>query len=556
MSPAAASDQASSHAGDGAAGASPWIPLRRPIFRAIWIASLASNLGTWMHIVAASWLMTSLTASAALVALVQTASALPAFALALPAGALADVLDRRRMIMFTQAWQLVVAASLGAITLAGGATPGLLLAITLALGVGAALGVPVFSAITAEIVPRPELPAAISLNSAAFTLAQALGPAIGGLLVAAAGAGAVFLLNAVSFLAVVTVVAAWRRAPRVSTVPPEHVVGAIRVGVQYVRHARPLRRVLLRLGTHVFFFSAFPALLVVVARTRLDLGAAGYGALFGCFGVGGATGAFLLPWMRTRLSTDRLVTLAATTFAIAITVLATVREVAVLLPTMVVAGVGSMVVISSLSIAAQSVLPGWVRGRGLAVYMLTFQAGMAGGAALWGTLAANAGVSAALLVAAGGMVTLHLVSGLAGLRLAVADEVDVTPAHWTEPQFALEPEHGEGPILIEIVYRIAGDDTPAFLAAMRDVRRTRRRDGAMQWSLYQDLSDPERHVETFLVASWAEHERQAERAVKSDRAAIERVLALQRGDGPHVAHFLRHQLPRGPKSRRPDADAG
>jgi MFS family permease len=282
----------------------------------------------------------------------------------------------------------------------------------------------------------------------------------------------------------------------------------------------------------------------VVTRTQLEVGAGAYGALYGCFGLGGAAGALLLSRARARIPSDRLVPVAGGVLAAALVALATVRSLVALFPIMVLGGAASMTVISSFNIAAQSVLPGWVRGRGLAVYLLTFQAGMAAGAALWGALAANAGVSVALVAAGVGMLAVHVLGGLAGLRLEVADRVDLTPAHWAEPQFALEPELSEGPIRVEIAYRIAAKDTPEFVAAMRDVRRTRRRDGAMQWSLYQDLSDPERHVESFLVATWAEHERQHDRAVQSDRAAIERVLALHRGDPPRVSHLLSHDLRR------------
>ena len=543
-------DEPTAPAGDRTA-VGTWSPLGSPVFRAVWLATLASNLGTWMHIVAASWLMTSLTASAAVVSLIQTAQAVPAFTLALPGGALADVVDRRRMIMATQGWQVVVAAGLGLITLSDATTPGLLLAFTFALGIGTALGLPVLWAITPEMVTREELPAAISLNSAAFTLAQALGPTLGGLLVAAAGAGAVFLLNAVSFLTVAIAVAAWRRPSPVSRLPPEHVGAAMRTGARYLLNAPLLQVVLARVVTHALCFSALPALLVVVSKSTLHLGAGGYGALYGCFGVGGAVGALvLLHRMRARFSTDRLVLMAVALFAAALLGVATLRSFVALLPVMVVAGAASITVLSSLNIAAQSVLPGWVRGRGLALYLLTFQAGMAAGAAIWGAVAASAGVSAAVAAAAVLMLAVHLVSYGAGLRFGGTDRFDMTPARWSEPQLAFEPEHSEGPIRIEIQYRIGADDTEEFLRAMDEVRRTRRRDGAMAWSLYQDLSDPERHVESFLVSSWAEHERQPERAMRSDRVAIERVLALQKGDGPQVAHLLGHRLRRPPRSRR------
>jgi MFS family permease len=520
---------------------SPWSPLRVAIFRALWIASLASYLGTWMQLVGASWLMTTLTTSASLVALVQTAISFPAFVLALPAGALADVLDRRRMIIATQTWQLLAAATLGVITFTDSVTPASLLALTLALGAGSALGLPVFWAIFPELVGRPRLAAAISLNSVALTLAQALGPAVGGLLVASAGAEAVFFFNALSFLGVVAVVARWRRVPPASAMPAEHVLGAVRAGVRYLLNARRLQIVLLRVLSHALAFSALPALLVVVVEERLGAGAGAYGALYGCLGAGGAIGGLLVPRLRPQLGTDRLVLLAFPAVATALIALATVRSAAALAPMMLVAGIGSMTIISLLNISVQSVLPGWVRGRGLALYLLTFQAGMASGAALWGALAASAGVVTSLLAAATGMVAVHLLGWSAGLRLAVADRVDLTPAPWSEPGFALEPEPGEGPIRIEIEYRIAEEDRAEFLAAMRELRRVRRRDGAMRWSLSRDLSDPERHLETFLVGSWAEHERAHERAIRADRAAIERVLTLHRGDPPRVTHLLAEQ---------------
>jgi MFS family permease len=521
---------------------SPWTPLRSSVFRAIWLATLASNLGTWMHIVAASWLMTSLTASAALVSLIQTAQAIPTFTLALPGGALADVLDRRHMIVVTQGWQMLVAAGLGIIAETDAATPGLLLGFTFALGVGAALSLPVLWAITPEIVPRGQLPEAISLNSTAFTLAQAAGPTLGGLVVAAAGPGAVFLLNAVSFLGVAATVGARYRDSRTSSLPPEHVAAAMRTGLRYLLHAPALQVVLVRVAGHALCFSALPALLVVVSRGRLDVGAGGYGLLYGCFGAGGALGALLMPRLRARAGTDRLVLAAAALFGAGIVGLATLRSFGAVVPFMVLAGAASMTVLSSLNIAAQSVLPGWVRGRGLALYLLTFQAGMAVGAALWGAVAANAGVVVALVAAGVGTVAVHLVGWLAGLRLDVADRVDLTLAHWAEPEFVLEPELSEGPVRIDIEYRIAPEDVPEFLAAMAELRRTRRRDGAMRWSLYQDLTHPERNVESFIVASWAEHERQPERAMRSDRAAIERVLALHRGEPPRVSHQLARHL--------------
>ena len=304
-------------------------------------------------------------------------------------------------------------------------------------------------------------------------------------------------------------------------------------------NATALQVVLVRLAAHVLFFSAIPALLVVVAPQRAR--ASGRAATARCSGAlapAARSARCCVPRARLRVGTDRLVAIAAVALAAGAFGLAAIQVAAPLYPLMVVAGVGSMAALSSLTVAAQSVLPSWVRGRGLATYMLTFQAAMAGGAALWGTRGRLGGTSTALAVAGAGVLAVPLLSAVAGLRLSAADRVDLTQAAWTEPDFVIEPELSEGPIRVEIEYRIAHEDTAEFLAAMRELRRTRRRDGAMHWSVDQDLSDPQRHVESFLVASWAEHERPHERAVRSDRAAIERVLALHRGEPPRVTHLL------------------
>ena len=300
-----------------------------------------------------------------------------------------------------------------------------MLALTLALGVGAALGLPVFWAVVPEIVGRRELPAALALNSAGITLAQAVGPAVGGLLVASAGAGVVFLLNAGSFLVVVAVITAWRRTPSVSALPREHVVEAVRAGLRYVRNAPPFQVVLLRTAAHAFCYSVLPALLVVVARTRLDVGAAGYGVLFGCFGVGGAIGAVLLTRVRAHISTDRLMVLAGITLAAALVALGTLRSFAALVPVMVLGGAGSVMVMSSLDIRGAVGSAGLGARSRARPSTAKFQAALAAGAACWGAMAANVSVSAALFAAAAAMVAAHVVDALAGLRLAIADDVDL-----------------------------------------------------------------------------------------------------------------------------------
>jgi predicted MFS family arabinose efflux permease len=525
-------------AGPPATGAVVPSPLRSPIFRAVWIASIVSNVGTWMQMVASPWLMSSLTASAVLVGLVQTAMSAPGFVLALPAGALADVLDRRKLILVTQGAQFLAAACLGVLAITDAVTPALLLCATFLLGVGSALARPVLWAIVPDLVPRTQLARAISLNSVSMTLAQAIGPPLAGLTVAWVGAGGAFVLNSVSFLGTVVAVRRWTPAPRSTKLPPERIVAAARTGVRFTRNSRPFQIVLVRVASHFIFFSILPALLVVVSRGQLDQGAGGFGALFGAFGAGGAAGAFLFPRLRKRLSVDGLIAIMGVVFGASLVALAESRALGVALGVLVVTGFASMTVISLLQFSVQSVLPGWVRGRGLAIYLLTSQSMMGLGAALWGTVATAASIETALIVAAIGMAIAHVVAPLAGLRLATAEDIDLEPTSWSEPALTLEPEPSAGPVMIEIEYRIAEEDVPAFLAGMHEVGRLRRRDGAMQWSVYRDLSEPERMVESFLVGSWDEHERAHERQIQSDRTAIERVLALQRGDAPRVSHLL------------------
>jgi predicted MFS family arabinose efflux permease len=458
--------------------------------------------------------------------------------LSLPAGALGDVVDRRRLVIVTQSWQVLTAATLGILTIADVTTPTVLLIATFALAIGGTLSLPVLGAIVPELVDREQLPRAVALNATSSTLAQAIGPAIAGILVATAGSAAVFLLNAVAFGAVVLVAQRWRREPPVATLPAEHVLGAMRAGASYVTHAPALDTVLIRAGAHIACFSSLSALLAVVARQQLGASATGYGILVGALGVGGVAGTLLLPRLRQRIAPDFLVVPATLMCAVALAVLGAGRDLATALPVMVVIGLANMTVISSLNIATQSVLPGWVRGRGLAVYQLVFAMCMATGAAAWGALAASSGTETALTLAGGALL---IVAALAALfPLSATEGIDVTPAHQTEPHVgdvALDPD--DGPVVVTLEYEVEPEHIPEFVSAMRELRRVRRRDGAMQWTLCQDVEEPLRHVESFLVASWAEHERLLERTTQSDQALFARVRDAHGGrEEPLVRHFL------------------
>jgi MFS family permease len=519
-----------------AAAGSTWAPLRVAVFRAAWIAALLSNLGSWMHIVAAAWLMTTLTASATLVALLLSATSLPSFLLALPAGAMADVFDRRRLILVTQGLQLIVAALLGLLTLTHVVTPWALLALTVALGAGATLGLPAFTAITPDLVSPAELPAAISLNAITMTASQAVGPALGGLLVASAGPGAVFLLNAVSFLAVLVAIGRWRPNAPVATLPPEHVLAAVRTGMRYTANAPELVAVLVRAAAFVAAFSALPALLAVVTRSRLHGTASDYGILLGLVGIGGVLAAALLPRLRTHVTADTLVVAATITDTAVIGAVGTARSVSVLLPVMVLGGFAQMTVMSSLNIAAQQVLPGWVRGRGLAVFMLVFQLGIAGGAAVWGLMAGRFGISVALYSAA---VVMALSSLLAPFfRLNPADHLDIRPAYHPEPHGEVPVDPTDGPVMVTVEYDIGTAGASAFTSAARRLRQVRRRAGAVHWAVFEDVERPGTTLETYVVTSWTEHKRQADRRTARDQQVLDEVETLHRSTGRPRERYL------------------
>jgi MFS family permease len=519
-------------------GASAWEPLREPVFRALWIASLTSNIGTWMQNVGAAWLMTSLTPSPVVVALVQAATSLPVFLVGLPAGALADIVDRRRLLIVSQGWMLLSAAALGVLTLIGFMSPWILLALTFALGLGAAMNAPAWQAIVPEVVSPSKLQEAVALNAAGFNVARAVGPALGGLTVAAVGPGPVFLLNAASFIAVMLVIYRWNRQRATSRLPAEHVISAMRAGIRYVRNAPSLQAVLVRSGVLIVCAAGLWALLPLVARDQLGLGATGYGVLLGCLGIGAVTGATLLPRIKRKFSLDMLVTGATVVFAVATAALAYVQNVFLVGAAMVAGGIAWIALMSSFNAAAQTAAPEWVRARALAVYLIVFQGGMAVGSILWGALAARMGIRAALLVAVFGLIAgLMLITRY---RLAEGEKIDLTPSlHWPEPRMIVGLQPEGGPVLVEVEYLIELDRAHEFTKAMDDVRRERLRDGALRWELFTDSVNPNRFVETFLLESWLEHMRQHERVTRSDRMAEELARAFHIGAGtPKIVHLI------------------
>jgi MFS family permease len=522
----------------GTADASAYAPLRQPVFRALWIASLVSNLGTWVQNVGAGWLMTGLTPSPLMAALVQAATTLPFFLLALPAGALADVIDRRRLLLAAQGWMLLAAAALAAVTAVGAVTPWLLLALTFALGLGFALNAPAWQAVVPELVPRAEVPAAVALNGVSVNASRAVGPALGGVLVAAAGPGAAFLLNALSFVAVLWVLFRWDRPAAASALPAERLVGAMRAGVRFVRYTPAFRAVLVRAAAFVSGAAGLWALLPALARESAAWGPAGYGVMLGSLGAGAVLGTLLLPAVRRRTSVDVIAAGGTLLFAAPAAGAALVSAPWVRCLLLFPAGAAWLAVLTTLNSSAQSLLPAWVRARALSVYLLVFFGGMAAGSALWGAIAGPLGVSLALVASAGWMVV-----GLAAslrFRLPAGPPPDVEPFHHFPEEPAVSPaDYERGPVLVTVEYRVPADRAANFRAAAGPLRAARLRDGAIHWDLFQDIEDTERLVEVFLVESWVDHLRQHERVTDEDWAGVATARALHAGDRPpRVSHLV------------------
>ncbi len=519
---------------------STWTPLLFTWFRWLWIANLVSNVGTWMQNVGAAWLMTELAPSALLVALVQTATNLPVFLLGVPAGAAGDLFNRRKLLLVTQGLMLAAAGVLGALTITGSTGPWILLWLTFALGLGSTLNGPTWQAIMPDLVPEAELPAAIALNSIGFNLARAVGPALGGAVVAAIGAGAAFILNAVSFVGVMIVLYLWHRAPKkqVQPVSTERVGAAMLAGIRYVRFAPAIHSVLWRSGSFIISAAALGSLLPLVAKVELHRESAGYGVLLGCLGVGSILGALTLHRLRQIFSYDTMVTAAVAIFGGLNILLAYLTSFAAVAGALILTGACWMTVNSTLTTATQTAVPAWVRARTLAVYLLVFQGAMAVGSVIWGAVATRIGLrstflcaGAALLIAAAATFRLRLV----GLR-----EFDTRPSgHWPEPTMTLDRHEDHGPVLVTVEYFIDRTDAGEFARAMQSMRTVRRRDGALRWGLFEDAATPGRYIETFVVESWAEHLRQHDRFTMSDREIENRAFSFHRGEGPpKVTHWI------------------
>ncbi|SDN93938.1 Predicted arabinose efflux permease, MFS family [Rhodoferax sp. OV413] len=512
-------------------------PLAQPVFAVLWVATVLGNIGSFMRDVASSWMVTELSASPAAVSLIQTAATLPIFLLAIPAGVLSDILDRRRFLIGVQILLACVSGTLLWLSKTNALTVEYLVALTFVGGIGAALMGPTWQSIVPEFVPRKDLKNAVALNSLGINVARAVGPAAGGLLLASFGASMAYGADVLSYVFVIAALLWWKRPATVDTGLSEQFFGAFRAGLRYAKASRELHVVLLRAAVFFLFASSVWALLPLVSRRMLHGTAGFYGVMLGAVGAGAILGALLLPRMRQRLDADGLVFTASVLSASVMGVLALAppQWVAVLL--MLVLGMGWIIALTTLNGVAQAVLPNWVRGRGLAIYLMVFNGAMAAGSLSWGLVAQEIGIPATLLAGGVGLLVVAVIFHRVKLPTGEADLQ--ASNHWPEPMLTEPVAHDRGPVLVQIEYRIRKQHIPAFLQAMRHVAQERRRDGAYAWGVAEHTGEPERVIEWFMVESWAEHLRQHRRVSKADADMQSEALAFQIGpDKPMVHHFL------------------
>jgi MFS family permease len=518
---------------------SAWAPFRHLAFTVLWIATVVSNVGTWMQNAAAGWLMTSLAPDPFMVSLVQVATSLPLFLFALPAGALADIVDRRRLLVVIQVVVTILVAAFALVIGLGWVTPGLLLAFTFLAAAAAALIMPAWQSIVPQLVPRQDLQPAVALNSVGLNISRAIGPALAGLIIAVWGMAAPFWVNAVTTVGVIAALIWWR--PPVddagARLPPEQFHRAVAAGLRHARHNPHLRATLVRAMGFFIFASAYWALLPLVARNQVAGGPELYGLLLGAIGAGAVAAAFLLPWLKRQLGADRLVAAGTLGTALALLMFALARAPAVALAASLIAGVSWIAVLATINVSAQVALPGWVRGRGLSIFGTVMFGSLTLGSAVWGKVAALTGLPAAHLIAMGGaLVTIPI---LWRWKLQTGADLDLRPSmHWPEPALAQDVEADRGPVLVTVEYRIRPDDRAPFLVALARLAGERRRDGAFDWDVFEDMAQPGRFVETFMLDSWIEHLRQHARVTQADRELQDSVNRFHIDGAPTVTHLI------------------
>ncbi|MDE1725995.1 MAG: MFS transporter [Thaumarchaeota archaeon] len=514
-------------------------PLKNTLYRFLWVTMFASDIGAAMQTVGSGWLMTSLVHSPLIVTLLQMVTSLSIFLLALPAGALADIVDRRKLFLATQYFSLAVAATLSILTFGGFTTSSILVVFTLLLGMGNAMSLPVNIVIQTEIVPKKKALAALTLFSVAIYIGLAAGPLLGGLVVAAAGPWAVFTLNALSFVGIIVFLHRWRKPPERKLLPPEQVIGAIRTGLRYMRHSLHVRALFVRDFSLTICGSALVSLLPLLARNEAGSNSILFGILIGAFGIGGMISGLLIVPRIKNTSIEKRVTSATILYAVAMAVLSFQHNIIIVFVGIFAVGIALIVITSSLNFVAYNSVASWVRTRVVSVHQMMYWGGVAFGSIVWGIVAEIWGIPTALLAAAIG-----LVIGLAistRYKLKPHTDVDMTPSmHWSMPRAMIDiDDHEEGLVLVEMEFQIDPARSHEFESAMNDVRSLILRDGAINWELFHDIENPSRYVMMFTSESWTEHLRQHERITKADLAIEEHARSFHIGkDPPRVSHLI------------------
>src|SRR5438477_2588264 len=512
-------------------------PLRHPRFRMFYLGSIGSALGYTMQATIAAWLMATLTPSAFMVALVQTSSTAPTLAFGLFAGALADIVDRRRIIFVTQLMLIIATAILGLTSLFGVITPTPLLLLTFVVGAGFTFYLPAQQASINELVSREELARAVTLGAVAFNVARAIGPGLAGAIAAGLDVGYALIASALSFT--VMLMAVQRLKPR-RTLPgiPETLLSGALSGIRYARHSSAMRALVIRSLSFGICASAFWALLPVIARDQLGLGAGGFGLLSAGFGVGAVVGALSIPRQLKRRSLNAIVTRGAVLWAVALLLIAVTGITLFATIGAFTAGIAWVSVFASLSAATQSSSPAWVRARALSMNLVSSQASIAVGSVCWGAFASLTSTQLALAASAGLLVVFQILHRK--VRVELGTEADVTTGVQL-PDLAItsEPQPDDGPVLIQIEYQIAPSNRKAFIRAIHAIAPTRRRNGATSWRVFRDLEQEGRYVERYIIASWAEYMRQRSRMTLADRALQDKATKFQRPDVPiRVSRFI------------------
>jgi len=520
------------------ATASAWAPFRHHAFALIWTATVVSNVGGWMYNVASGWLMTSLDPDPFIVSMVQVANSLPMFLFAIPAGALVDIVDRRLFLICGEFAIMITSAAFAVLVWLHLITPNSLLLFSFIVTVGSAITAPAWQAVVAQLVPRSDLSSAVAANSLGINVSRAVGPALGGVIAGAAGIAAPFWLNAFSNIGVIAALV-WWRPPKDSAehLPPEPFGSAVRTGLRHARYNAHLSATLIRAIGFFAFASAYWALLPLVARSQIAGGPALYGTLLGAIGASAVAAAFALPWLKASLDPDRLLAAATVATSAATGLFALAHDAVTAVAASLVAGASWTVALSTLNVSAQVALPEWVRGRGLAMYVTVIFGALTLGSAIWGEVAAVAGLPAALfLAAAGAMVAIRLTWRW---KLQTGANVDFSPSmHWAAPVTTRAIEKDRGPVLVTVEYHIDPKNREGFLEALGQYARERRRDGAYDWRLFEDPAEEGRFIEIFLSDSWLEHLHQHQRVTKADRVLEQAVRRFHIGSGPKTTHLI------------------